>query len=178
MSGAVYEQTPSVLDAPLVVRAGLRRDPNSQSTAGASKGNHPTFTRRWLRCNDEGVQCGVTSPVVTTSTYPVTAADLGYTFRIEITAQVVDSFQTRTKTVNSAPVTRGGRSMGLPDTPDCTALKHRRGRPAEGEGRPEGTGRREEDRQQDQDQEKARKKLTAAKAALKKAQAAATAGGC
>jgi hypothetical protein len=101
LSGAVYEQTPSVIDAPRVVGP-ASVGTKLQSTAGAWTGNSPTFTRRWLRCNASGLQCGVTSPVVTTPTYLVRTADLGYTFRVEVTATVVDSFQARHGVVQSA----------------------------------------------------------------------------
>jgi hypothetical protein len=176
VSGSVYEQTPSVVDAPLVVGPAFVGTV-LQSTAGAWTGNNPTFTRRWLRCNDEGVQCGVTSPVVTTSTYPVTAADLGYTFRIEITAQVVDSFQARTKTVQSATsAVVTNESVVTP--PDCTALhtavtkaqqKVKAAQKALADAKKTGNKAKIK---------KAQKRLTAAKAALKKAKAAAAAGGC
>ncbi|MCW2766967.1 MAG: hypothetical protein JWO11_2926 [Nocardioides sp.] len=175
VSGSVYEQTPSVVDAPRVVGPALVGT-QLQSTAGAWTGNNPTFTRRWLRCNDSGVQCGVTSPVVTTSTYPVTAADLGYTFRIEVTAQVVDSFQARTKTVQSA------MSVVVSDKPpvtaDCTALhatvklaQQRVTAAQKALAKAKKTGNKAKIK-------KAQKKLNAAKATLKKAQTAAAAGGC
>ena len=172
VSGAVYEQTPSVVAAPKVVGPAFVGTP-LQSTAGAWTGNNPTFTRRWLRCNDEGVQCGVTSPVVTTSTYPVTSADLGYTFRIEITAQVVDSFQTRTATAQSAP-----SAVVTVAPPSCTVLdaavakaeeKVKAAKKALATAKKSGNKAKIA---------KAKKKLAAAKAALTKAQAAATAGGC
>jgi hypothetical protein len=169
ISGAVYEQTPSVLDAPRVVGPAFVGT-TLQSTAGAWTGNSPTFTRRWLRCNDEGVQCAVTNPVVTTSTYPVTAADLGSTFRIEITAEVTDSFQNRTKTTESAP------SAVVKNAPDCTALhtavvKAQQSVKAAQKAlaAAKKTGNKAKIK-------KAQKKLTAAKAALKKALAAEAAG--
>lgn len=172
VSGAVYEQTPSVVDAPRVVGTAYVGT-QLQSTAGAWTGHNPTFARRWLRCNGEGVQCGVTSPVVTTSTYPVTAADLGYTFRIEVTAQVVDSFQTRTATVQSAP-----SAVVKVAPPSCTVLdaavakaqqKVKAAKKALADAKKTGNKAKIA---------KAKKKLAAAKAALTKAQNAATAGGC
>ena len=175
ISGSVYEQTPSVVDAPLVVGEAVVGT-MLQSTAGAWTGNNPTFTRRWLRCNEDGVQCGVTSPVVTTSTYPVTADDLGYTFRIEITAQVVDSFQARTKTVESAPSAVVTNEPVTP--PDCTALH---AAVVKAQQKVKAAQKALADAKKTHNKakiKKAQKRLAAAKAGLKKAQAAAVAGGC
>jgi hypothetical protein len=41
------------------------------------------FTQSWLRCNATGGAC--TSTGVTTSTYTVTAADVGHTIRVAVT---------------------------------------------------------------------------------------------
>jgi predicted hotdog family 3-hydroxylacyl-ACP dehydratase len=164
-----------VVDAPLVVGPAFVGTV-LQSTAGAWTGNNPTFTRRWLRCNDEGVQCGVTSPVVTTSTYPVTAADLGYTFRIEVTAQVVDSFQARTKTVQSVPSAVVANQPVGP--PDCTSLHAGVTKAQQKVATAQKALKAAKKSGKKAKIKKAQKNLSAAKAALKKAQAAAVAGGC
>lgn len=101
VSGSVYEQKPQNLSPPKAIGPAYIGT-KLQSTAGAWTGHHPTFTRRWLRCNASGVQCQPLNPSVTTSTYTVRAADQGSTFRVEVTAKVVDSFQARTSTVQSA----------------------------------------------------------------------------
>lgn len=169
VSGAVYEQTPTVIDAPLVIGPAAVGT-QLQSTAGAWTGHDPTFTRRWLRCNADGLQCTVTNPVVTTSTYALTESDLGSTFRIEVTAQVVDSFATRTAVVQSEPSAVVG--------PGCTALgaavataqqKVKAATKALASAKKSGNRAKIK---------KAQKKLAAAKAALAKAQAAAAAAGC
>ena len=175
ISGAIYEQTPSVVDAPQVVGPAFVGTV-LQSTAGAWTGNDPTFTRRWLRCNDEGLQCGVTSPAVTTPTYPVTAADLGYTFRIEVSATVVDSFQSRVGTVESVPSAVVTNEPVAP--PDCTAPDAAVASAQQKVKSAKKALAAAKKTHKSAKIKKAQKALAAAKAALTKAQTAATAAGC
>ena len=61
------------------------------SSAGGWDGHDMRWERRWLRCNAEGVQCNPTSPVQTTSTYELTAADKGSTLQLEVKAIAKDA---------------------------------------------------------------------------------------
>lgn len=141
LSGSVYEQTPTNLDLPRTVGPAYVGTVLS-STAGAWTGNSPTFTRRWVRCNAQGLQCAPTNPVVTTPTYAVTEADRGAVVRVEVTAKVVDQFMPagRTKTVlstpspvvGSAPVPPGGgggTGGGTPAVPVLTIDKPKKVKP-------------------------------------------------
>ena len=117
ISGAVYERTPVATAAPRVVGPAWIGT-TLQSTAGAWTGTNPTYQRRWLRCNAQGVQCQPTNPVVTTPTYPVKATDKGYTFKVEVTATVTDQFQNR-----QATATSGRSAVVAPPPPTCAQLR-------------------------------------------------------
>ena len=65
------------------------------SAAGGWDGFDMTFERRWLRCEADGLGCNPTNPVVTGSTYPITAADLGKRLQLEVTAVAEDPNQDR-----------------------------------------------------------------------------------
>lgn len=132
LSGSVYEKTPVNTDAPRAVGPAYVGTV-LQSTAGAWTGNGPTFTRRWMRCNAQGLQCAVTNPVVTTPTYAVTEADRGAVMRVEVTATVYDQFMpagrkgtvlsTPSPVVGSAPVPPGGGGGGGGGTPAVPVVK-------------------------------------------------------
>lgn len=100
ISGSVYERKPVNTAKPKIIGSAYVGT-TLQSTSGTWTGTNPTYTRRWFRCAADGTQCNLTSPVVTTSTYKVTSADRGYTFKVEVTATVTDEFQNRTETVLS-----------------------------------------------------------------------------
>ena len=171
-SGAVYEQTPQALALPRVVGP-AHVGTKLQSTAGAWTGNDPTFTRRWLRCNASGVQCAVTSPVVTTPTYTVRAVDRGFTFRVEVTATVVDQFQARTGEAESA------RSAVVVDPPPtCAQLKTAVAKAQQAVTAAQKALKMAKKTGDRAKIKKAQKKLTTAKAALKKAKAKYASAGC
>ena len=118
LSGSIYEPKPTVVTAPRIIGPPYLGS-RLQSTAGAWTGTNPTFTRRWLRCNSQGLQCNPTSPVVTSSTYLLRAADRGHTLRLEVTATVQDQFQNRVTT------TRSPRTAVINYTPACLRAKAR-----------------------------------------------------
>ncbi|MDO9457589.1 hypothetical protein [Nocardioides sp.] len=172
ISGAVYEKKPVNTAAPRVVGPAYVGTV-LQSTAGAWTGTHPSFARRWLRCNAQGLQCNPTNPVVTTSAYAVKATDKGSTFRIEITARVEDQFQPRTQVATSAR----SAAVGNPP-PTCAQLKAAVTKAVKGVKaaqkalqKAKKTGKRKKIKA-------AQKKLKAAKAALAKARSRYEAGGC
>lgn len=55
-------------------------------SVGAWNGHALSFNRRWLRCNEEGLQCNPLNPNQTGPTLQLTAADKGYRFRLEVEA--------------------------------------------------------------------------------------------
>ena len=172
ISGAVYEQTPAVVGAPRVVGP-ASVGTKLQSTAGAWTGNNPTFTRRWLRCNASGLQCALTNPLVTTPTYLVRSADLGYTFRVEVTATVVDSFQAR------HGVTQTARSPQVALSPTaCAALKAKVADAKRAVAAATKALKKAKLTHNAVKIRRAKKRLAAAKAALVKARAAYAAGYC
>jgi hypothetical protein len=185
-SGAVYEQTPINTSAPRVVgRPNIAQVLNS--TAGSWTGNGPTFTRRWLRCNADGVQCAPTNPVVTTPTYAVQAGDKGYTFRIEVKASVVDDFATRSATVVSARTSVIGAALpscavvvpALADAVKAVKKWKKKVRAAKKAlKKAQATGNKAKIAYAKKVLKKAKKKLRKAKARLKALQAQSLAGGC
>jgi hypothetical protein len=67
------------------------------SAAGGWNGDQITYTRRWLKCNQDGVQCG---PILgeTGATYVVKPGDKDYRLQLEVTATSPDpQNQPRTK---------------------------------------------------------------------------------
>jgi hypothetical protein len=180
ISGAVYEQTPQAVAAPQVVGP-AHIGTELHSTAGAWTGTKPTFSRRWLRCNADGVQCGVTSPVVTTPAYVVTAADRGYTFRIEVTAAVVDDFQTRTAVAVSAtsPVVGDAPVVVVPPTAaECAALDKAVAKKKKALKKAKKALKKAKKTGKKAKIKKAKAKVKKAKKKLKKAKAAQSAAGC
>lgn len=119
-SGTVFEQTPTNVTAPKIIGTAYVGQ-TLQSTAGLWTGTHPTYGRRWLRCNSAGLQCNPGLPVVTTPTYQVTAADKGYTLKVEVTAYVTDDSATRHATVESART--AVVTNPPPPPPSCASLK-------------------------------------------------------
>ncbi|WP_155993187.1 sialidase family protein [Nocardioides sp. URHA0020] len=175
ISGAVYEQTPTAVAAPRTVGTAVVGT-KLQSTAGAWTGNSPTFTRRWLRCNSSGLQCGVTSPVVTTPTYTVKAADLGHRIRVEITAAVVDSFQTRTHVATSAA--SAVVKNPPPSAAVCAALKSKVTKAQKAVTAAQKALKKAKKTKKAKKIKAAKKKLATANTTLKKAKAALKAKGC
>ncbi|WP_183095843.1 WD40/YVTN/BNR-like repeat-containing protein [Nocardioides stalactiti] len=114
-SGSVYERKPVNTAKPRVIGKAYVGT-KLQSTAGAWTGTDPTFTRRWFRCSADGTGCSLTNPVGTASTYLVTSADLGYTFKVEVTATVTDQFQNRTEVATSE------KSVKVTNPPSCADL--------------------------------------------------------
>jgi hypothetical protein len=94
VTGTIVEKRPVATEKPRIVGDAYVGNVLG-SSAGAWDAYRPTFTRRWLRCNDEGLQCNPTNPVQTSSTYALTAADKGSRLQLEVTATVVDRSQNR-----------------------------------------------------------------------------------
>jgi hypothetical protein len=102
MTFSIIERTPVNTEPPTIVG-----DPHVgrvlSSSAGAWTANQPTFKRRWLRCESDGLGCNPTSPVQTGSTYKLGTADLGKRLKLEVTAVVEDPNQDRTAVALSQP---------------------------------------------------------------------------
>jgi hypothetical protein len=73
------------------------------SNVGAWDGFDMRYERRWLRCNQDGVQCNPTNPVVTASSYALTAADRNSRLVLEVKAIAEDESQDRVTTATSDP---------------------------------------------------------------------------
>jgi len=101
-SATIIEKTPVNTDAPKVVGDPVVGTVLS-SSAGAWTANNPTFARRWLRCEADGLGCNPAFNPVTTPTYTLSAADVGKRLKLEVTAVVADPNQNRTAVALSAP---------------------------------------------------------------------------
>jgi hypothetical protein len=88
----IIEKTPSNTSLPKIIGApyvGTTLD----STAGAWSAHDPSYARRWLECNSDGLQCNPLNPDQTGSTYTATSADLGNRLELQITATQCDPSQ-------------------------------------------------------------------------------------
>ncbi|MBJ7472185.1 MAG: hypothetical protein JHD16_12840 [Solirubrobacteraceae bacterium] len=101
-SNVVLNRFPVNDDKPKVV-GDLWTGRTVSASAGGWTGHAMTFTRRWLRCNDEGLQCAPTNPVQTGQSYALTAADKGSRLQLEVTATAADPSQARVTKVYSDP---------------------------------------------------------------------------
>ncbi|MDQ8046084.1 MAG: hypothetical protein AAGC46_15075 [Solirubrobacteraceae bacterium] len=73
------------------------------SAAGGWTGYAMTYTRRWFRCDEDGLGCNpINFPSQTGSTYTVTQADLGSRLQLEVTASAADPNQNRLTVAFSA----------------------------------------------------------------------------
>jgi hypothetical protein len=91
-----------------------------QSTAGAWTAHTPVYTRRWLRCGADGLDCQPLQPDQAGTTDTLTPADLGSTIELEVTATQADPSQNRVTVVDSAPtavVTQPSSSSPPPPPP-------------------------------------------------------------
>jgi hypothetical protein len=99
----LIEKTPVNTDKPKIV-GDAYTGRTLDSTAGAWTAHNPGYTRRWFRCEADGLGCNAISPAQTGSTYAVTAADLGKRLELEVTATQLDpATQNRVTTVYSDP---------------------------------------------------------------------------
>ena len=98
-TAAVARRPPSNLALPSISGPGSVGQTLTESD-GLWTGTEPiTYTRRWLRCNAAGAACAAVTGQ-TSTTYPVTQADLGKRIRVEVTA---DNASVGTVTATSTP---------------------------------------------------------------------------
>jgi hypothetical protein len=98
----IIEKTPVNTVAPQIVGAPYVGE-TLNSTAGAWNGHDPTYTREWLECGSDGLDCQPLAPDQTGSTYTITPADLGSTLELQVTATQADPSQNRVGQATSAP---------------------------------------------------------------------------
>jgi hypothetical protein len=94
-----------------------------QSTAGAWDAHSPTFTRRWLRCGADGLDCQPLQPDQTGTTYTLTDADVGSTIELEVTATQADPSQNRVTVADSKPTAVVTKPSSPPPPPTPPAIK-------------------------------------------------------
>jgi hypothetical protein len=90
------------------------------SNIGAWDGFEMRHEQRWLRCNQDGLACNPTNPVVTGSAYGLTPADKGSRLVLEIRAIAADPSQDRVTTATSDPTPIIGDPPGSPTGPPPT----------------------------------------------------------
>jgi hypothetical protein len=120
----IIEKTPVNTAAPKVVGTPYVGG-TLQSTAGAWSAHDPTYTRRWLSCGADGLDCNAVSPDQTGRTYTLTSADLGNTLEVEITATQADPSQNRVAVATSAPspvITNAPKTTTTPPPPGPTPI--------------------------------------------------------
>jgi hypothetical protein len=97
----IIEKTPVNTDKPKII-GDAYTGRTLDSTAGAWTAHDPSYSRRWFRCEADGLGCNPISPTQTGGTYAVTAADLGKRLELEVTATQLDpATQNRVTTVYS-----------------------------------------------------------------------------
>jgi hypothetical protein len=113
----VIQQTPVNVAAPKIV--GLPYVGQTlQSSAGAWNGYDPTYTKRWLLCGADGLDCNPLSPDQTGDTITITSADLGSRLELAVTADQADpTTQDRIATANSAATAVITNAPGGPGGP-------------------------------------------------------------
>jgi hypothetical protein len=96
----ILEKTPVNLEQPRIVGESYLGRVLS-SSAGAWMANHPTYERRWLRCEADGTGC---TPIIgqTGRAYALAAEDRGKRLQLEVTAAVADPNQQRRTIAYSA----------------------------------------------------------------------------
>jgi hypothetical protein len=123
----IIEKTPVNTAAPRIIGQPYVGQ-TLNSTAGAWSAHNPTYTRRWLECNSDGLDCQPLSPDQTGHAYTITPADLGNVLELEVTATQFDPSQNRVAVADSAPTSvitnppssPGGGSPGPTPSPTPT----------------------------------------------------------
>jgi hypothetical protein len=97
----VIEKTPVNTAAPKIFGSAYVGQTLS-SSAGAWAAHTPTYTRRWMECGADGLDCQPLNPDQTGATYTITQTDLGSRLELEVTATQADPSQNRVGVADSA----------------------------------------------------------------------------
>src|SRR5207237_283133 len=111
-TAVVLPEAPANTAPPTI--SGTAQQNQTLSTSNGSWTNSPTsFTYQWQRCDSGGANCAAISGA-TNQTYTVTAANVGFTLRVAVTAKNAGG--------SSRPATSAQTAVVVPPPPSNTAL--------------------------------------------------------